>query len=514
MKRMTNRIHSVGCWLLFCVCWLLASCSTTPENAKQESVLPHIYPDYVGVTIPANIAPLNFSMADESAMRIDAVITDSQGHDLHSQGKESADFDIDDWHQLLGQNRGDSLSVTVSAKYEDGWHTYRSFSIYVSPDSIDYGICYRLIAPGHEVWSKMGIYERNLSTFDERPLIENTQFEGCVNCHSFNRGNPDNMSLHIRGKHGATLLSKADGSIVAYNTKTPQTLGLCVYPYWHPSGRYIAYSTNTTKQTFHSAHPNRIEVFDEASDLQVYDIEKNELLLSPLLKQDSIYETYPVFSSDGRSLFFCAARALPEGTHQLDSIHYNLCRIDFDPATGTFGDHVETIVDAAALHKSVSFPRPSYDGRFLCYTLSDYGQFSIWHHEADLWMLDLSGNVNGDSTDEKSERDTRFVSHPMTNANSDDAESFHNWSTNSRWLVFSSRRDDGLFTRPYFCHVDEQGHVSKPFMLPQRSPRRFYRERILSFNVPDFTIRASRFDGQKASRVINDEYRKDFGVRE
>ena len=125
--------------MLFSVCWLLASCSTTPENAKQESVLPHIYPDYVGVTIPANIAPLNFSMADESAMRIDAVITDSQGHDLHSQGKESVDFDIDDWHQLLGQNRGDSLSVTVSAKYEDGWHTYRSFSIYVSPDSIDYG---------------------------------------------------------------------------------------------------------------------------------------------------------------------------------------------------------------------------------------------------------------------------------------------------------------------------------------------------------------------------------------
>ncbi len=472
--------------------------SETVGDARQEKGLPKIYPDYVGVTIPVNIAPLCFGMDDEEALLVDAVVTDSHGNNLHSQGEEAVDFDIDDWHALLAQNRGDSLSITVSAKYADGWHSYRPFSVYVSNDSIDYGICYRLIAPGHEVWSKMGIYERDLSSFDERPLIENTQFEGCVNCHSFNRGNPADMSLHIRGPHGATLLRQNNGPLTAYNTKTEQTLGLCVYPYWHPSGKYIAYSTNVTKQTFHSAHPNRIEVFDDASDLQVYDVEKNELILSPLLKQDSIYETFPVFSADGRSLYFCAARALPEGNHQIDSIRYNLCRIDFDPATGKLGSTIETVIDAVAQHKSVSFPRPSYDGRFLCYTLSDYGQFSIWHHEADLYLLNLS---TGESQ-------------VMAKANSDDTESFHNWSSNSRWMVLSSRRDDGLFTRPYFCHVDANGVVSKAFMLPQRNPRRFYRERFLSFNVPDFIIAPTHFNGRQASRLINDEYRKDFGVRQ
>ena len=511
----------------------LMGCNETVENAKQEASLPHIYPDYVGVTIPMNIAPLCFNMADETAQLIDAVITDHHGNSLHTQGDESADLDLDDWHALLAANPGDSLSVTVSAKYDDGWHTYQPFSIYISPDSIDYGLCYRLIEPGYEVWSKMGIYERDLTSFDERPLIENTQFEGCVNCHSFNRGNPANMSLHIRGKHGATLLSKEDGSITAYDTKTDQTLGLCVYPYWHPSGRYIAYSTNTTRQTFHSAHPNRIEVFDEASDLQVYDIDKNELLLSPLLKQDSIYETYPVFSADGRSLYFCAAAdnvecrtdsaefataitsaestAAANSTlytihSKLNNLHYNLCRIDFDPATGNFGNRIDTIINAASFSPSsggareggsISFPRPSYDGRFLCYTLSDYGQFSIWHHEADLYLLDLS---TGESR-------------PMTEANSDDTESFHNWSTNSRWVVFSSRRDDGLFTRPYFCHVDANGKVTKAFMLPQRNPRRFYRDRFFSFNVPDFITGPTHFDSHKACRVINDESRKNFSVR-
>ena len=156
---------------------LLMACTETVSDARQEKGLPMIYPGYLGVTIPVNMAPLNFCMADETALRIDAVITDRHGHSLHSQGEESTDFDLADWHTLLGQNRGDSISVTVSAKYEDGWHAYRPFSIYISPDSIDYGICYRLIEPGYEVWSKMGIYERDLSSFEERPLIENTQFE-------------------------------------------------------------------------------------------------------------------------------------------------------------------------------------------------------------------------------------------------------------------------------------------------------------------------------------------------
>ena len=485
----------------------LTACTETVSDATQENILPQIYPDYTGVTIPVNIAPLCFNMADETALRIDAVVTDSHGGSLHAQGEESVDFDLDEWHGLLAQNRGDSLSVVVSAKYEDGWHTYKPFSIYVSPDSIDYGLCYRLIEPGYEVWSKMGIYERDLSSFEEQPLIENTQFEGCVNCHSFNRADPKDMSLHIRGPHGATLLRKNYGPVTAYNTRTDHTLGLCVYPYWHPSGRYIAYSTNTTNQLFHSAGKNRVEVFDTASDLQVYDVEKNELLLSPLLKQDSVYETYPVFSADGRSLYFCAARALPEGSHQLDSIRYNLCRIDFNPETGTFGDQIETVVDAASQQKSVSFPRPSYDGRFLCYTLSDYGQFSIWHHEADLWLLDL----RSEKGEVKSEK--LAAARPMDGANSKDTESFHNWSTNSRWLVVSSRRDDGLFTRPYFCHVDKDGNVTKAFMLPQRNPRRFYRGRFMSFNVPDFITGPTHFDSRQATQAINNEYRKDFGVR-
>lgn len=56
---------------------------------------------------------------------------------------------------------------------------------------------------------------------------------------------------------------------------------------------------------------------------------------------------------------------------------------------------------------------------------------------------------------------------PIKEVNSDDTESFHNWSSNSRWFVFSSRRGDGLYTRLYLASMDENGVVGKPFLLPQ-----------------------------------------------
>ena len=148
---------------------------------------------------------------------------------------------------------------------------------------------------------------------------------------------------------------------------------------------------------------------------------------------------------------------------------YSLCRISFDPINGTFGEQVDTLVSAKALDKSVSFPRPSYDGRYIMYVLSDYGNFSIWHKEANLWLLDLQTN------------ETR----ELAEVNSDDVESYHSWSANSHWFVFSSRRLDGLYTRPYLASIDGAGHISKPFLLPQKDPG-LYDASLYSFNIPEF----------------------------
>lgn len=476
---------------------IFTACSEVIREAKQESVLPVIFPDYTGVTIPVGIAPLNFCMEDRSVLMVDAVITDNKGGELHGQGEESTSFDISRWHELIANNIGDSLSVVVSAKFADGWHTYKPFTIHISRDAMDYGVVYRKLEPGYEVYSKMGIYERELSTFEETALIENTQFSGCVNCHSFNKCDPADMSLHIRGKHGATLI-RLGGDMKAYNTKTDKNIGSCVYPYWHPGGRYIIYSVNTTQQVFHVRDSNRIEVYDQASDLALYDTEKNELIHTPLLARKSVMETFPSFSADGEVLYFVQATSIPEGSKDLKNIRYNLCSISFDPRTGSFGEKIDTILMAEAMNKTVTMPRPSYDGRFMMFTMADYGQFPIWHHEADLYMVPM-GELKQSITD--------IEQYKMKAVNSDDTESFHNWSSNSRWVVFSSRRDNGLYTRLYFSHIDEEGRDSKPFLLPQANPRRYYDELFMSYNVPDFVTSAVDFEDKKAEKLINSSQR-------
>ena len=76
--------------------------------------------------------------------------------------------------------------------------------------------------------------------------------------------------------------------------------------------------------------------------------------------------------------------------------------------------------------------------------------------------------------------------YPLDEANSRDAESFHNWSLNSRWILFTSRRDDSLYTQLYFAHIDKDGKASKPFRLPQKNPKEYDVESVNSFNTPDF----------------------------
>lgn len=446
----------------------IIGCSSLPESPVKSNLLPKITPDYTGVTIPASIAPLNFYIDD--AEITDVVIRGGKGEELHVNG-DYADFNIDQWHSLLKANIGDSLMVTVSARKDGQWTEYRPFPIYISNDSLgEWGVTYRLIPPGYETYGVMGLYQRNLSNFDETPIIENKNVgSDCMNCHTPNRTNPSEFTFHVRGEHGATVIRKGQ-QIEILAPRNEQLGGSMVYPFWHPEGKYIAYSTNQTHQNFHQLKERRVEVYDDKSDIIIYDTESHEILLHDVIATNDHLENYPAFSPDGKSLYFCAANSIDSIWAQYKDIRYNICRVDFDPETGNIGIKADTIVNARATGKSANMPRISYDGKYLLYTVSDYGCFPIWHPEADLWMINLE---SGDS-------------YPLTEANSEDSESFHNWSLNSRWILFTSRRDDGLYTQLYFAHIDEEGKASKPFRLPQRDPRQYDIENIYSVNTPEF----------------------------
>jgi hypothetical protein len=102
------------------------------------------------------------------------------------------------------------------------------------------------------------------------------------------------------------------------------------------------------------------------------------------------------------------------------------------------------------------------------YTETAYGQFPIWHKDAEIRMVDLENRQSID----------------MSAINSSETESYHSWSSGSDWVVVSSRRDNSLYTLPYLCYIGTDGKPGKPFLLPQEDPE-MYDYLLYSFNIPE-----------------------------
>ena len=474
---------------------VLLGCTAHPQNPAKVDQLPDIYPDYIGVTIPAGIAPLNFNLADESIDRMDVVVKGSKGGELHANG-EWADFGIDEWHELTRQNRGGELSVTVCAEKDGQWTQYRDFRIYVSETPLDdWGLTYRRIKPGYEVGGDIGIYQRDIHTFSEYAILTETAVPGrCFNCHTANRTNPGRLTLQMRGEGGGTMIQK-DGRQTWVETKTDSTRAAGSYSYWHPQGDYVALAVNNVHQAFFTGTGQRIEVYHAFSNVEVLDTRSNELILSPLLQTDDL-EIFPAFSADGRYIYYSTSKPCRVPA-EYERVKCSLCRIAFDASAGRFGETVDTLLNGPQADCSYTLARPSYDGRWLMYCVSSRGNFPVSQNDADLWLMDLKTGTHRE----------------LKELNSPQSESYHNWSENSRWFVFSSKREDGMYTKLYLATIDSRGRVSKPFLLPQRHPRKYYRELMDAYNCPDFTKTRVELDAHEAYRQVFENKREQVKIR-
>lgn len=476
---------------------LLASCqkAEVPTSFDDSQQQPQIFPEYQDVTVPCNIAPLTFSIEEEGTAFVTRITV---GNEEWLYGKRDVRPSEKEWKKM--KSLDSLITVEVFVGKNDKWTRMKPFHIHVSPDSIDPYISYRLIAPSYVTYEDLTINQRCLENYDERLIYGNmsnsTERDGqCINCHSYQNYNPERMQFHVRQGHGGTIITY-DGKVERIDMKTGKTVSAGVYPTWHPTEKLIAYSTNHTGQSFHTNDNQKVEVQDTYSDLMLYDVDRHEVL--PLERDTNNLDCFPFWSPDGSYLYYCSAFYVKKDTAQevskefdmiqnYKAIKYSLYRRPFNLKERSFGAR-EMVFDAASDSMSATLPRISPDGRWLIFTMGGHGVFHIWHRDADLYMLDLqSGDVRR-----------------IDELNSDDVESYHSWSSNGKWLIFSSRRTDGNFTRPYIAHFDGKGHFTRPFELPQRNPN-YHHELLRSYNIPEFmtgpvTIKPQQF----ASEVRKD----------
>ena len=448
------------------------ACSHAPKDVVELDTLPPIYPDYCNVTIPENIAPLNFLLrADCEAIEVKA------GELVLNASGNEAVFDIDDWKTLMQQSSGKDIEVTITALVNGTWKQYKSFRWQVVGDRVDPYLTYRLIEPDYEIWNHVQIQQRCVENFEVNALGHYEQLENrCMNCHTYANQDPQLSMMYVRGPGGGAILN-SNGELQKLNIPGS------VYFGFSPTGRYITYSTQKIIPAFHSLASKRLEVYDAASNVFVADMQEHRVISSPLLSDSLKFETFPTFSPDGKYIYYCAADtvSLPR---DIKNLQYSLVRIPFDETTGTIGTQVDTLFS----QRSVCHPRISPDGRYLLYTVADYGTFPIWHPEADLQMMNLqTGAIDS-----------------LSIVNSEKSDTYHSWSSNSRWFVFASKRDDGLYGKPYFCYVDSQGKAHKPFCLPQQHPT-FYDNNLKSFNAPELGKGKVPFDVHDVAKAMKQE---------
>jgi hypothetical protein len=444
---------------------MLFSCKHTISEYENSGKIIEITPDYTNTVLPPNIAPINFRIREEAEKYHVEIYSDKGDKITLQQKSPEVQIPISKWHRLLSQNPGGELKMDIYTQ-NGKWMKHPTLVNTISSDSIDDYMVYRLIHAVYLYWHKMEIVQRNLSSFEEKHVFTNTSSEkGCVNCHSFGNNDPSKMVMHFRIKNSGSMIYQ-NNQLKFLDTKTPYTMSAFVYPSWHPNGNVIAFSVLKLAPFVTSMDHKYVDVADKASDLVIYNIANNTVSTSPKISTKS-RENLPTWSPDGKWLYFISAPEAKDSLNSVLDVKYSLLRIGYDYENNSWGD-VDTVLSAGQTGMSISWPVVSPDGKYLLFCMTDYGYFTIYHKNSDLYLLDLA-----------------TMEYKKLDINSPSNESYHSWSSNGRWIVFSSKRLDDIYTRPFITYFDKEGHAHKPFPLPQSDPG-LYDALLTNYNRPEF----------------------------
>ncbi|MFC1526007.1 TolB family protein [Candidatus Latescibacterota bacterium] len=323
-------------------------------------------------------------------------------------------------------------------------------------------IVYRLVVPPFNRRKTPHMYYRDIRSQEEQPFLLSRD-NYCFNCHTFTGKSGTSGKLSIQARYmlpGAELpvylgiydLDEGRG----WRAQLPFEVQMTTFMAWSPDGRYLAFSANQQIVVFAPITYESQFAGEPTSDLAIYDTRENTSYLLPGADHDQRLEILPRWSLDGQRLVYCVA---DPGRHPAQT-RYDLREIPFGDGDGGTS---RPVPGASANGRSNYYPRFSPDGRWLSFTQSDGG--TLIKPSSDIYLMPAD-----------------FSAAPRRLESNVDlaADSWHSWSSGGHWLVFASKRDDGIYARLYLTEIDEEGRASPAVRLPLRE------EPLASYNIPEF----------------------------
>lgn len=287
----------------------------------------------------------------------------------------------------------------------------------------------------------------------------------CINCHSFAR---DGSALSTdvdgpdgdKGAHAVKAIAKhmsiETQDVFTWNDyqHDPAHMSFGMFPRISPDGRYVAATIKESVFVQNYKDFRFLQTFYPTRGiLAIYDRQERKIRPLPGADSQEYVQTNPVWSPDGSELVFLRASARDNydpGKHATYANDPNEPRIQFDlyriPFNGGRGGTAVPVAGASRNGKSNSFPKFSPDGKWIVYVQAANGL--LMRPDSRLFMIPSQGGRAREMT-----CNTRLMN------------SWHDWSPNGHWLVFSSK-SMRPFTQMFLTHVDENGNDTPAVLLP------------------------------------------------
>jgi tetratricopeptide (TPR) repeat protein len=473
----------VGLLLIFTIC----SCKDTNVNEQFQGMDEnHLKPlgiviDYPkeGTIFPPEFPAPLFSWRDtvNATAKWHIRLSAQNGEEIHHEITESSTWRPDSsvWIKIKAMSATVPVSFTIigvnkgilGSKYSSG---RTSFTF--STDSVGASVFYRAVplpfsyAINHV--NEIEWYLGNVNGVKPDKILDNVPV--CANCHSFSGNGMFAMDVDYANDKGSyiiaplkdTLHLTLDNIITWSDYKREEgelTFGLLSQI--SPDGRHVL---STVKDRSVFVPVDNLEYsqlfFPIKGIIAVYDRKTKKYAELPGASDKRYVQSNPNWSPDGSEILFSRAfryksakienqesvllkiEDIQEFITGHQEFKYDLYRIPFNEGKG--GQAVP-VLGASNNKKSNFFARYSPDGRWVVFCQAE--NFMLLQRDSKLYIMPTNGGTPR-----------------LMNCNTENMNSWHSWSPNSKWLVFSSK-SKGPYTQLYLTHIDENGNDSPPVLL-------------------------------------------------